>query len=185
MTIASVPVLVGGRVRLRPYRPDDRDALFGLYGDPEVVRYWSFPAWTDRAQADSYLATVVPKGEGPPTVYPWAVAALDDDLLIGTATFFSVRHDHARAEIGYNLVRARQGQGLGREAIQLALSFAFETLGLQRIEADVDPRNERSWHLLESLGFRREGRLRQRWRVKGEITDGVFYGLLRDEYRPR
>ena len=141
MTIASVPVLVGGRVRLRPYRPDDRDALFGLYGDPEVVRYWSFPAWTDRAQADSYL--------------------------------------------GYNLVRARQGQGLGREAIQLALSFAFETLGLQRIEADVDPRNERSWHLLESLGFRREGRLRQRWRVKGEITDGVFYGLLRDEYRPR
>jgi ribosomal-protein-alanine N-acetyltransferase len=62
------------------------------------------------------------------------------------------------------------------------LAFAFEELGLHRIEADVDPRNTASLQSVERLGFQREGYLRERWQVNGEIQDTVFFGLLRGEW---
>jgi RimJ/RimL family protein N-acetyltransferase len=53
---------------------------------------------------------------------------------------------------------------------------------LRRLEADVDPRNAGSIRTLERLGFQREGFLRERWHVNGEIQDAIFYGLLRREW---
>lgn len=55
---------------------------------------------------------------------------------------------------------------------------AFGALELRRIEADIDPRNAASCRLVERLGFIREGLLRARWNVAGEICDSAIYGLL-------
>jgi len=68
------------------------------------------------------------------------------------------------------------------EALQALLAYAFEGLALHRIEADVDPRNSASIRTVERLGFQREGYLRERWQVNGEIQDTVFYGLLRPDW---
>jgi RimJ/RimL family protein N-acetyltransferase len=68
------------------------------------------------------------------------------------------------------------------EALRVLLRFSFSEMELHRIEADVDPRNEASIKLLERLGFHREGYLRERWLVNGEINDTVFFGLLRREW---
>jgi ribosomal-protein-alanine N-acetyltransferase len=62
------------------------------------------------------------------------------------------------------------------------LKYAFEVLDLHRIEADVDPRNAASIKTLERLGFQREGYLRERWQINGQIQDAFFYGLLRHEW---
>ena len=62
------------------------------------------------------------------------------------------------------------------------IAHAFDTLGLHRLEADTDPRNERCLKLLTRLGFREEGRLRERWHVGGEVQDSVLLGLLREEW---
>ena len=70
-------------------------------------------------------------------------------------------------------------------AVALLAGFAFDVLGLRRLEADVDPRNTASLRLLERLGFVREGHLRERWILGGEIQDAVFYGLLRREWAAR
>jgi ribosomal-protein-alanine N-acetyltransferase len=67
--------------------------------------------------------------------------------------------------------------------VRLALRHAFEELGLRRIEADTDPRNSGSCRLLERLGFVREGLLRERWLIDGELQDTAIYGLLRGELR--
>jgi len=72
--------------------------------------------------------------------------------------------------------------GYMREAVTAIINFAFETMDLQRIEADVDPRNDRSLRLLEKIGCQREGYLRERWRVSGEIQDSLILGLLRREW---
>jgi RimJ/RimL family protein N-acetyltransferase len=64
-----------------------------------------------------------------------------------------------------------------------ALTYAFDVLEFHRIEADVDPRNAASIRTLERLGFQREGYLRERWQVNGEIQDAVFYGLLRSDWK--
>ena len=68
------------------------------------------------------------------------------------------------------------------EVDDLFTIYAFEVLDLHRIEADVDPRNAASIRTLERLGFQREGYLRERWQVNGEIQDALFYGLLRPDW---
>jgi RimJ/RimL family protein N-acetyltransferase len=177
----GVPVLESSHVRLRPYRADDVEAMFALYSDPRVMRYWSFPPWTERKQAMGYLQRAL-TGMDSGEIFPWAIADRDSDVLIGALTLFSLHVEQLRAEIGYSLSPHYQGRGLAAEALRCALAHAFDQLGLRRIEADIDPRNERSWRLLEGLGFAREGLLRQRWRVNGETCDTAFYGLLAEEF---
>ena len=89
---------------------------------------------------------------------------------------------HRRAEVSFVLRRDRWGQGLASAALGLLFAFCFETLKLHRLEADVDPDNQRSLRLLERLGFQREGRLRERWNTYGAPRDGIFLGLLRREW---
>ena len=176
----SLPVLESDRLNLRAFRDSDIDALYAIYSDPRVMRYWSYPAWTETTQAEAYLQRVrqASVSEG---VFPWAVARLDDDVLIGTTTLWHIDVANSRAEIGYALASALWGQGYAQEALRLALTFAFDILQLRRIEADVDPRNVASCRLLERVGFTREGLLRQRWTVGGELQDSAVHGLLRGE----
>jgi RimJ/RimL family protein N-acetyltransferase len=67
--------------------------------------------------------------------------------------------------------------------LTILLDYAFRALGLRRLEADVDPRNSGSMRVLERLGFRHEGLLRERWKVNGELQDSVLLGLLEREWR--
>jgi RimJ/RimL family protein N-acetyltransferase len=71
------------------------------------------------------------------------------------------------------------------EALGALFDYAFRTLALRRLEADVDPRNAASLGLIRSLGFRQEGLLRERWNVAGEIQDTAFLGLLAREWQER
>ncbi len=175
----TLPLLEGERVRLRPYRNDDIDALYAIYSDPAVMRFWSYPPWIDRAQADDYLQRDRDYvGDG---MLAWGIALREDDVLIGTATLYGIDRAQGRAEVGYALGCAHWGRGYAQEALRLALAHAFDALRLRRIEADVDPRNTGSCRLLERIGFQREGLLRERWLVAGELQDSVIYGLLRGE----
>lgn len=176
----ALPVLQGARLRLRPYRDSDINAVFALYSNPEVTRYWSHPAWSERKQAEDYIAAR--QALEVPAACAWAVAERDSDTMIGTSTLFYLNGPHRRAEIGYSFLPAQQGKGLATEALRLVIGHAFDIMGLERIEADVDPRNLPSCRLLERLGFQREGLMRQRWRVNGEVCDSVIYGLLRGEF---
>ena len=69
------------------------------------------------------------------------------------------------------------------QALQALLRYAFQTLDLNRLEADIDPRNVASSRTLERLGFQKEGHLRERWIVNDEISDTWLYGLLRREWQ--
>jgi RimJ/RimL family protein N-acetyltransferase len=71
------------------------------------------------------------------------------------------------------------------EALQALLRFAFQTLELNRLEADIDPRNIASAKTLERLGFQKEGHLRERWIVNAEISDTDLYGLLQRDWQAR
>jgi RimJ/RimL family protein N-acetyltransferase len=88
-----------------------------------------------------------------------------------------------RAEIGYCLHSAHWKQGYMGEALAALIEYAFSVLQLRRLEADVDPANASSLRILERMGFRREGLLRERWNVGGVIADSVILGLLAREWR--
>lgn len=173
-------VLETPRLRLRPFTLEDVDDLFALGSDPEVMRYGSRPPWTLRAEAEARLQTFLTAS---PDAWQWVIAERATGRFLGNCALFNGVSAHARCEVGYSLARAEQGQGFASEAVRRILTHAFESLAMKRIEADVDPRNERSWRLLEKLGFRREGHLRERWRVGGEVQDAFLYGLLKSEFR--
>ena len=83
MSTPPLPTLESPRLRLRPYRQDDARAIYALYSDPVVTRYWSFPAWTRREQASDYLAARMALET--PAVYAWAMAEREgaaDALLL-------------------------------------------------------------------------------------------------------
>lgn len=175
------PELHSARLRLREVRPDDAPALFAIHSDPVVMRYWSYPAWTELAQAQAKIAEIQ-RQRREQQILIWAIADAGSDRLIGSSAVFALNPDQGRAEIGYSLHRDWHGRGLASEALRLILGYLFDALQLRRVEADTDPRNTASCHLLEKLGFVREGLLRERWFVNGELCDTAFYGLLRRDF---
>ena len=178
------PELRSERLRLREVRADDAPALLAIHSDPQVMRYWSYPAWTQAAQAERKVADIQ-RQRRELDILVWAIADAGSDRLVGTSAVFTIDLVQGRAEIGYSLHRDWQGRGLASEALRLILRYLFDELGLRRIEADADPRNAASCRLLEKLGFVREGLLRERWHVNGEICDTAFYGLLRRDFTAR
>jgi [ribosomal protein S5]-alanine N-acetyltransferase len=180
--VACPPVLEGKRLRLRGFVEADLAGMFGLHSDPQVMRYWSFPAWTDIGQASDYFAAAL-GGRDPDRLLCWVITLKGEDRLIGTLTLHAIDRPQGRAEIGYALDAAYWGRGLAQEAMRLVLDHAFGDMGLRRIEADVDPRNAGSCTLAERMGFVREGLLRERWCVGGEISDTALYGLLARDWR--
>jgi RimJ/RimL family protein N-acetyltransferase len=176
-----LPRLSGPRVELRPLEDGDAPALFALFGDPEVMRYWSSPPLRDIQAAQELLRDIRQKFTAR-RLLQWGVAARETGEVIGTFGLNNVSLPHRRAEVGFSLLRDQWGRGLATEALRLLLRYSFETLGLHRVEADVDPKNERSLRALARQGFRREGYLRERWHHLGEVHDGIFLGLLQPEW---
>ena len=176
-----LPTITANRVSLRSITERDLDSLFDIFSHPEVMRYWSSPPLEDREAAIRLLSDIHDKFQRK-LYFQWGVAHRTDDTLIGTSTLFHIESNNHRAEIGYALGRAHWGKGYMQEALTALLGYAFSELNLQRIEADVDPRNNASIRTLERLGFQREGYLRERWKVNGEVQDALFYGLLRREW---
>ncbi len=177
----TLPTLEGDRLRLRWLTQADTDALFGIFSDPDVMRYWISLPFSGKAEAEQLVREIHELFESG-TLFEWGVALRETDEVIGTATLAYIDRSNGRAEIGYAIARPHWRQGYATEAIRLLLHYAFEEMNLRRIEADVDPRNEASLRTLERLGFRREGLLRERWNVGGEVQDALFLGLLRSEW---
>jgi RimJ/RimL family protein N-acetyltransferase len=112
-----------------------------------------------------------------PAALRLAIAPASGQGLIGSCALFDVVAQHRRATLGYLLAPAYWGQGLAREALRALLAYGVEVLGLQRIEAEVDPRNAASQALLLRLGFQREGLMQARWRVGDEARDVELWAL--------
>jgi ribosomal-protein-alanine N-acetyltransferase len=160
----------------------DVDGLFEIFSDPQVMRYWSSGPLVDRAAAVK-LFEEIPKSNAGGSMMKWGLALTENDFVIGTTTYFNLSLSNGRVEIGYAMNRSFWGKGLMNEALIAMINYGFNSMSLRRIEADVDPRNDASIRTLERLGFRREGFLRERWHVEGEIQDAYFYGLLRNQWK--
>jgi RimJ/RimL family protein N-acetyltransferase len=177
----QVPTIKADRVCLRALSESDVDALFAIFSDPKVMRYWSTPALANRAEAVQLLNEIHECFQNR-SMIKWGVALLSDDTLIGTTSLFNLNLESGRGEVGYCLGSAHWGKGYIHEALNALFSYCFNELELRRLEADVDPRNAASIRTVDRLGFKFEGHMRERWHVNGEIQDTHFFGLLRREW---
>ena len=114
-----------------------------------------------------------------------ALERTDDGSSIGICTLFAFSWQCRRAEVGYGLAAHAWGHAYMDEALRALLGYRFATLGLNRVEADIDPRNQASAKSLERLGFQKEGHLRERWIVGDDVSDTALYGLLQRDWHFR
>jgi RimJ/RimL family protein N-acetyltransferase len=176
-----LPTLDTNRLTLRWITEDDVDDFYAIYSNPEVMRYWSTPPLPNKDAASKLISDIHEKFSRQ-ELLKWGIALRSDNTLIGSVTLFHSDFTHRRTEICYALGRPYWSKGYMQETLQAVLDYAFTVLNFHRIEADVDPRNAASVKTLERLGFQREGYLRERWQVNGEIQDAFFYGLLRPDW---
>jgi ribosomal-protein-alanine N-acetyltransferase len=167
---------------LRPPSLADAESLLELYADPQTMQYWSSkPVGGVRDAARLIERDLACEADGRGRF--WSVTLAASGRVIGKCALFNLDRDHHRAEVGYALNRAFWGQGIMTEALTGVIDYAFEHLGLHRLEADTDPDNAGSLALLNKLGFIEEGLFRERWNVYGEWRDSVMFGLLRDDWQ--
>ena len=175
-------VLDTPRLRLRPFEKGDAAFLFEMYSDPQTARYLSYPPFTEASQAQAMLDRILGAQAEARTVDRVLVRKADG-VPIGSCTLFSWNKTSARAELGFSLARPHWSQGYMGEALRAFIDYAVGPLGMNRLAADIDPRNAGSAKTLERLGFVKEGFLRERWIVAGEVSDTALYGLLRRDWR--
>ena len=177
------PTLHTTRLRLRPFTGADADALFALHSNARVLRYWDTPPWSEPARAEAFIAKcrqLEEEGSGARL----AIERSSDGVFVGWCGLTSWNPDYRSASLGYCLGEAAWGHGYATEAAGALLQWAFDTLDLNRVQAEADTRNAASARVLEKLGFVHEGTLREDCIVNGDVSDSWVYGLLRREWRP-
>jgi len=177
------PTLHTARLCLRPFTGADADALFALHSSAYVLRYWDAPPWSEPERAKRFIAAcrqIEEEGSGARL----AIERASDGAFIGWCGVTRWNPDYRSASLGYCLNQAAWGHGYATEAASVLLQWAFDTLDLNRVQAETDTRNAASARVLEKLNFRREGTLREDCVVNGEVSDSWVYGLIRRQWRP-
>ena len=176
------PVLLTARLRLRQFRDADADGLHACLSSAEATRFWNTPPHARRLDTERAVSRMI---DCTPSYYRfWAVADLGTDRCIGMVNSRDGHIRNKRAAIGYIVDPSRQRQGLATEAVTALLDHCFGTLGLHRLQAFIHPGNAASCALVERLGFRREGLLRDSLRVDDEWRDELLYARLSSDVAP-
>ncbi len=174
----EVPVLSTARLRLRPFTYADKDAIFAIFSSPKVLQFWDSPAWTDPLQAEQFIQQSIHIGKSQ-SAFRLAVDHLQSDSLIGQCALFDWSRDFRSIRLGYCFSEASWGNGFATEVVAALLPWAFDTLDVNRVQAETDTRNDASGRVLLKNGFVLEGTLREDCIVNGEVSDSHVYGLLR------
>jgi ribosomal-protein-alanine N-acetyltransferase len=167
----TFPALRTPRFLLRQITQDDLLAVFRGLSDPRVIaNYGVSYASAEQTQRQMDWFDQIHAAE---TGIWWAVCrSMADPALMGAVGLNDICALHRRGEIGYWLLPEHWRQGIARECVSAMLEFAFASLRLHRVGADVDIDNPRSAQLLESLGFHFEG-----VRRGCELKAGLFLDL--------
>jgi RimJ/RimL family protein N-acetyltransferase len=177
----GLPVLTGEQVRLRELRASDAPSLFSLLTTQEVARFISPPPSTVEGFERFIAWTLRQRTAG--TYACYAVTLKGFDTAIGIFQVRETEPGFGTAEWGFAIGSPFWGTGVFAEAAQLVLGFAFETLGVHRLEARAAVRNGRGTGALLKIGAVPEGVLRKSLLRDGEYLDQVMYAIVEDDWR--
>lgn len=176
------PSLETDRLRLRPFTQEDAETVQRLVNDLEIVattRALHFP-YPDGAAVRWISQQPLAWVEGRAAIF--AISLKSSGLVIG-ATGLEIDSADERAELGYWLDPAFWNRGYTTEAAIALVDFAFRHLGLNRVSAEHMVHNPASGRVLEKIGFRPEGLLRQHAKKWGRFHDVAVFGLVRENWR--
>ena len=170
--------LVDGTTALRPWRDADIDAIVRACQDPEIARWTRVPEHYGEVDARAYLLERGASLRAGATA-PFAIVASDDlGRLLGSVSILRLAWEHLRGEVGYWLAADARGAGHATRAVRLACRWAFDGLGLERIDLLAAAGNLPSQRVAERAGFTREALLRAHTRGPQGREDMLAYGLF-------
>jgi RimJ/RimL family protein N-acetyltransferase len=175
--------IAGDRLVLRPLTARDTDALLAYRGRPDVCRYVPFEPMNRDVIAERLAgpwARTELTGEGQALTLGAELRQTGE--LAGDCVLFWHSREHAGGEIGYVINPSLGGRGYATEAVTMMLRLGFEELGLHRITARIDERNEPSMRLARRVGMRQEARLVENEYFKGEWSTEVDFAMLASEW---
>jgi RimJ/RimL family protein N-acetyltransferase len=176
------PTLETERLVLRPLTPEDAATVARLAGSREIAHTTiSIPHPYSEEQARAWIAAHTSQSStGKGIVF--GVATKEDAQLIGAVGLRDVDVEHSQAEMGFWIGMPSWGRGYATEAARRVVRYAFEELKLNRLYAHHMVRNPASGRVLEKVGMKREGLLRQRVRKWGVFEDVVLLAILHDDW---
>jgi len=173
------------RLILRNFRDGDiKDVVEGI-NNLDVSRWLLVVPYPYTKKDASWWISESRKKVNDKTGYSFAVELKSEKKVIGGMSLKKVDKFQGIATLGYWLNENYWRMGLGSEALDVVLKFAFNKLKLRRVEAEVFVGNSSSGKLLEKFGAKKEGLKRKAARIKadGKIKDEIIYGLLKEEWR--
>ncbi len=178
----SFTIIETPRLILRKIQLQDKQDIFDITSDHSVVKYTSTLEFTKSITDVELLINIMTERYDKDLPTRWVIFHKGDKKVIGICGFYDYVPMYARAELGYALSRAYWGKGLGTEAAQAVVDFGFKNMNLNRIEATCDPENRASSHILEKVGMKYEGILRQHIFKDGKYCDRKMYAILRSDW---
>ena len=179
------PIPEAKRVSFLPLEVSMADRLAELGNDADVSRHAAsesqFPFPYGRDDALSFIQSSITESAAEAGLH---FAVMIDGNIIGAAGISNINRHDSHAEIGYWLGKDYWGKGYGTETAMLLLRIGFEELGLNRISCIVPEGNVRSARLLEKLGFRNYGVLKEEALRDGKFMDCSIYAILASEFDP-
>lgn len=176
------PQLETERLILREMTVDDVEFYFRHFNNNKIVEGSCFlgPENLEAAKEElkRYCTNLFKENRG----IRWGIVKKRSIELVGTCGYYDWDKIAHRAEIGYDLTPVYWGQGIMTEALSATLEYGFRKMELNRIQAIIDSKNVRSIRLVERLGFKREGVLRQNSFFIGRFLDDIVFSLLKKEW---
>lgn len=169
----------GELIQLRDFKLEDADDAAAIIGDDRVTRWLSFDS-RSREDAVRMMETAIKSAlVEPRTEYYLGITTHSSDRVIGFARLGlgGVR----AAKLGFAISADHWGKGYATDAAAFMCAFGLRELGLHRISAAIGPKNEKSIKIVEKLGFKLEGCIRDHVFTNGAWRDSLLYSLLEDE----
>jgi len=176
------PILKTEHLILRPFILEDAPAVQRLAGDKDIASTTlRIPHPYEDGIAEVWISKhqeELEKGEQ----VTFAIAHREEQYLIGAIGLSGISQEHETAEVGYWIGKPYWNQGYCTEAVEAMLQYAFEELKLNRVYARHFKRNPASGRVMQKVGMKHEGCLRQHFKKWGDYEDSEMYGILRQEF---
>ena len=170
------------RLLLRPIQMEDADFIF-LYRSDDLVN--QYQGWIPRTIDDVHdfiTNKVSPEINQPGTWFQFVIIKKDDSELIGDIGVHFLASNSFQVEMGCTLSQKYHGNGYATEALKSIINYLIDELGKRRIIASIDSRNQPSIRLIERLGFRKKGLIKENSEVNSEWVDDLVYAILKEEW---
>jgi RimJ/RimL family protein N-acetyltransferase len=172
------PDLTDGTIALRPWTPDDAEQVHRMVQDPAIPRFMSIPPNHTLSGVQMWLGSRDEELQADQGVSLAIVSAGDGELLGSIGIELSCA-DAQIGEIGYWIGAGARGRGVASAAVRLIADWAYDTLGLARLEITTHKDNDASIRVALKCGFEREGLLRAYRLQHGKRVDLVMFSRIR------